>query len=75
MPPKKKGLGPAFSCRLREDQDRVIRADAAFHGITKVEALRRRLDKAQAAIDDEAAELSGLATLMGNAEAGDGDAD
>lgn len=53
MPPKKKGLGPAFSCRLREDQDRIVRADAEFHGITKVEALRRRLDTARAVMDDK----------------------
>lgn len=58
MPRKKQGLGPAFSCRLREEQDRLLRADAAFHDIPLVEALRRRLDKADAAVAHEA-ELAG----------------
>jgi hypothetical protein len=76
MPPKKnKDLGPAFSCRLRVEQDVAIRAEAADKGVTLVEVLRRRLDKAQAAINEEANCAELVAELERQQGDGDGDAD
>jgi len=40
MPRKKEGLGPAFSCRLHEDQDVALRASAAQTGLPLVTVLR-----------------------------------
>lgn len=40
MPRKKEGLGPAFSCRLRGDQDKLLRAQAKKDGLPLVTVLR-----------------------------------
>lgn len=45
MPRKKEGLGPAFSCRLREEQDRELRREAKKKKKPLVVILRRKLDK------------------------------
>lgn len=44
MPRKKEGLGPAFSCRLRADQDKMLRAEAKKKGLPLVTVLRLWFD-------------------------------
>lgn len=52
MPRKKEGLGPAFSCRLRDEQDRRLRQEAKKKRKPLVTVLRSwvdELDKIKAA--------------------------
>lgn len=41
------GLGKAFSCRLRLDQDQELRAEATKKNRTLVSVLREKLDELQ----------------------------
>ncbi len=43
MPRKKEGLGPAFSCRLHEAQDRELRKEAKKTKQPLVAVLRKKL--------------------------------
>jgi hypothetical protein len=66
MPRKKEGLGPAFSCRLHEAQDRDLRAEAKKKKKPLVTVLRQRmaeLDERRAADAKAADEL--VASALG----------
>lgn len=43
---KPEGLGAAFSCRLRKDQDSALRKEASSQGLPLVAVLRRWVDRA-----------------------------
>lgn len=45
---KPEGLGPTFSCRLRADQDRDVRDEAARENKPLVTVIRERLDELKA---------------------------
>ena len=56
---KSEGLGPAFSCRLRADQDAALRAEALRQDKPLVTVLRQWIDQLNAMMPDSSAEALG----------------